>query len=83
MIDTATSLSTRGYFRILKSGHFNFLLTLWVRIKRRRKRAAAIRGPAPVPSAPGQCWSMDFVTDRLLDGRAFQALTVVDNFSRY
>ena len=55
---------------------------LWVRIKRRRKRAAAIRGPAPVPSAPGQCWSMDFVTDRLLDGRAFQALTVVDNFSR-
>ena len=55
---------------------------LWVRIKRRRKRAAAIRGPAPVPSAPGQCWSMDFVTYRLLDGRAFQALTVVDNFSR-
>ena len=55
---------------------------LWVRIKRRRKRAAAIRGPVPVPSAPGQCWSMDFVTDRLLDGRAFQALTVVDNLSR-
>ena len=55
---------------------------LWVRIKRRRKRAAAIRGPAPVPSAPGQCWSMDFVTDRLLDGRAFQALTVVYNLSR-
>ena len=55
---------------------------LWVRIKRRRQRAAAIRGPAPAPSAPGQCWSMDFVTDRLLDGRAFQALTVVDNFSR-
>ena len=26
---------------------------LWVRIKRRQKRAAAIRGPAPVPSAPG------------------------------
>ena len=55
---------------------------LWVRIKRCQKRAAATRGPAPVPSAPGQCWSMDFVTDRLLDGRAFQALTVVDNFSR-
>ena len=27
MIDTAISLSTRGHFRILKSGHFNFLLT--------------------------------------------------------
>ena len=28
MIDTAISLSTRGHFRILKSGHFNFLLTV-------------------------------------------------------
>ena len=27
MIETAISLSTRGHFRILKSGHFNFLLT--------------------------------------------------------
>ena len=31
MIDTAISLSTRGHFRILKSGHFNFLLTEEVR----------------------------------------------------
>ena len=28
MIDTAISLSTRGHFRILKSGYFNFLLTV-------------------------------------------------------
>ena len=27
MIETAISLSTRGHFRILKSGHFKFLLT--------------------------------------------------------
>ena len=27
MIETAISLSTRGHFRILKSGYFNFLLT--------------------------------------------------------
>ena len=27
--ETAISISTRGHFRILKSGHFNFLLT-WV-----------------------------------------------------
>ena len=36
MIDTAISLSTRGHFRILKSGHFNFLLT---RKQRNRIRA--------------------------------------------
>ena len=29
MIETAISLSTRGHFRILKSGHFNFLLTIY------------------------------------------------------
>jgi putative transposase len=29
-----------------------------------------------------ECWSMDFVSDQLFDGRRFRALTVVDNFSR-
>ena len=29
-----------------------------------------------------QCWSMDFVSDQLFDGRRFRALTVVDNYSR-
>ena len=29
-----------------------------------------------------QCWSMDFMTDQLFDGKRFRALTVVDNFSR-
>ncbi|MFU9554158.1 DDE-type integrase/transposase/recombinase, partial [Klebsiella pneumoniae] len=29
-----------------------------------------------------QCWSMDFVSDNLFNGRRFRALTVVDNFSR-
>ena len=42
MIDTAISLSTRGHFRILKSGHFNFLLTVdrgvdW-RVNRKARR---------------------------------------------
>jgi len=29
-----------------------------------------------------QCWSIDFVSDALFDGRKFRALTVVDNCSR-
>ena len=29
-----------------------------------------------------QCWSMDFVSDQLFDGRRFRALTIVDNYSR-
>lgn len=29
-----------------------------------------------------QCWSMDFISDQLFDGRKFRALTVLDNYSR-
>jgi putative transposase len=31
---------------------------------------------------PGQAWAMDFVSDQLVDGRTFRALTIVDVFSR-
>ncbi|ENF6424573.1 transposase, partial [Salmonella enterica] len=36
----------------------------------------------PVLTHVDQCWSMDFVSDNLFNGRRFRALTVVDNFSR-
>ena len=56
---------------------------LQVRMRvRRRKRLSLHRGPAPPPTALGQRWSMDFVHDQLIDGRAFRVLTVVDNWSR-
>ncbi|MBE0651736.1 MAG: IS3 family transposase [Bacteroidales bacterium] len=29
-----------------------------------------------------QCWSMDFVSDQLSDGRRFRVLTVIDNYSK-
>ena len=29
-----------------------------------------------------ECWSMDFVSDTIADGRKYRALTIVDNFSR-
>jgi putative transposase len=49
---------------------------------RRRKHIALHRGPAPIPTAPRERWSMDFVHDTLADGRPFRILTVVDNWSR-
>ena len=33
-------------------------------------------------SEPSQRWSMDFVSDRLVDGRWFRVLTVVDQLTR-
>jgi len=54
-----------------------------LRAKRpRRNKAADHRMEAAQLTAPNQCWSMDFVSDALFDGRRFRALTLVDNFSR-
>jgi putative transposase len=50
--------------------------------KRARKRVAVARMVKPVVSAPNERWSMDFVRDTLGDGRAFRALTIVDDFTR-
>ena len=38
--------------------------------------------PLPGASRPNQRWSMDFVSDRLADGRWFRILTVVDQYTR-
>ena len=49
---------------------------------RRRKHMCLHRGPVPMPSAPHERWSMDFVHDQLFDGRPFLILTVIDQLSR-
>jgi len=49
----------------------------------RRSKSAAHRLERPDLNNLYQCWSMDFVSDQLFDGRKFRALTIVDNFSRY
>jgi putative transposase len=56
--------------------------SLVVRTKRRRKMASRARVPLKTASQPNEQWSMDFILDRLEDGRLFRVLSVVDNFSR-
>jgi putative transposase len=56
---------------------------LIVRTKQRRKIARRQRAiTTSVAAQPNQCWSMDFVSDKLADGRSFRILTVVDQFTR-
>ncbi len=55
---------------------------LSLRLKTKKKRVSEARIPMPAPSAPMEYWSMDFVADRLSDGRQIRLLTLVDNFSR-
>ena len=55
---------------------------LELRIKKRAKRAAQARIRLAEASYPNQRWSMDFVSDRFVDGRWFRILTVVDQYTR-
>jgi putative transposase len=55
---------------------------LGVRVKRRRKRASQLRVLAVAPTRPNERWAMDFMADRLDDGRRIRILTIEDVFTR-
>jgi putative transposase len=55
---------------------------LSLRLKRSKKRISKLRVVPPPAQRPNQRWSIDFMSDRLADGRRFRVLTLVDNFSR-
>jgi len=56
---------------------------LVLRKKRPKRRVAAVRrGIHPTTSERNECWSMDFVSDQLFDGRKIRVLTLVDNHTR-
>ncbi len=55
---------------------------LTVRKRGGRKRATGTRAPMAVPQGPNQRWSLDFVSDSLVDCRRFRILCVIDDFSR-
>jgi putative transposase len=55
---------------------------LTVRKRGGRKRALGTRAPMPIPQGLNQRWSLDFVSDALIEGRRFRVLAVIDDFSR-
>ena len=57
--------------------------SLQVRQRRRRKQRLA-RGASqpPAPVQPNERWSLDFVHDRLVNGRTLRLLTIVDDYTR-
>ena len=55
---------------------------LVLRRKRRRKGAAGARVILPPPQRVNERWSMDFITDSIVTGRRFRALTIVDDYTR-
>lgn len=69
-------VNTKRVYRIYREEN------LGVRTARRKKHSAHARVPLPEATRPNQRWSMDFVSDRIADGRWFRILTVVDQFTR-
>ncbi|MBL4919453.1 IS3 family transposase [Szabonella alba] len=57
-------------------------LELNLRIKPRRRIKRDKPDALSVPKAPNTVWSMDFMADRLADGRQFRLLNVLDDFNR-
>lgn len=55
---------------------------LALRKKRGKRRCGERRGQAAPSSGINDRWSMDFVSDRLVDGRAFRVFAVVDDFGK-
>jgi putative transposase len=55
---------------------------LAVRTRRRNKRGSYLRVVPPRPTRPNEQWCMDFMADRLEDGRRIRILTVEDVFTR-
>lgn len=60
------------------------LANLQIARRRRRSRAKYVRGrPLRRAERPNDIWTIDFVSDRLLYGRVFRSLTLLDERSRY
>ncbi len=57
-------------------------LELNLRIKPRKRLKQEKPDELAVPEAPNAVWSMDFMADRLGDGRAFRLLNILDDFNR-
>ena len=69
-------VNTKRVYRIYREEN------LGVRTAKRKKRSTHLRVALAEPMRPNQRWSMDFVSDRLMDGRWFRILTVVDQYTR-
>ena len=63
---------------------YRVYIQMKLNIRRRAKRRlpARIREALFIPEGPNEVWSIDFMSDALVDGRKFRVLNVIDDFNR-
>ncbi len=57
-------------------------LGLAVRRRRRNRASQTPRAAVPTAVAVNDCWSMDFLSDSMVDGRTMRVFTAIDDHSR-
>ena len=59
------------------------LMSLQLGKRRKKKRLPErVRQPLEVPTQPNGCWSLDFMSYALTDGRRFRTLNVIEDWNR-
>jgi putative transposase len=58
------------------------MLKLNIRRRTKRRILQRIKQPLVVPQGLNKAWSMDFMTDSLVDGRRFRLLNIMNDFNR-
>jgi putative transposase len=57
-------------------------MKLNIRRRARKRLPERVKQPLAVPDSPNQVWSIDFMSDSLIDGRKFRLLNILEDFNR-